>query len=353
MLDFRRFQSATVHSGKPFITNYTALRCCFWSRGVSWATIALLLVLSQQTAKATLLSSGWVSANVAGPIPGESAKIFENIVYDTIPGSNGVPNYDYIIDVANTGSVPIIGFVGGPGSPPVTSANLLYNSDTMFAAPGFPAAGPDITPMPKWITQQPPAGIPSLRGLAGGYGGANNPFAGSTPVSPYTPLYPSAPYLYSPDYKYWGFSVWSSNGGAGYLLRWYSLVGEQIFGPKKITRFDISSPDGPVSGGAMPDPFALPTEYQIDFSNGDVGSAIFPAMPDPQFNPCDPSLPDCYAYTLPTGITTLVNQGYTGYGSPVPEPAYTLLIGGGLLGLGLGRRSRKRRKRDQPFSNCA
>src|SRR5207237_481850 len=128
--------------------------------------LAVLLMINS-TAHAVGVQAGWTTREALGPLPGDRARISENILFNTVPGIDGAA-YDYVFLVANTGTVPIAGFAGGPGTTP--AGPLIYNSDNMFAAPGFPAAGPFVGALPPFITPDPPAGIPSLRGLAGGWG---------------------------------------------------------------------------------------------------------------------------------------------------------------------------------------
>jgi hypothetical protein len=186
------------------------------------AAAALLFLLNSTDACAGIFFSGWFYSSVVGPAGGDRALIASGILYDSVAGTAGAPTYDYIYMVANTGTVPIAQFGGGTGP---AGGQVLYNSDTSFGLPGLIASPPvnAFGPLPVFLTQVPPVGIPSLRGLPGGYGGANNPFLGAAPVTPYTPLFPGASGLISPNYKYWGFEVTST--GVGYRLGWYNLVG--------------------------------------------------------------------------------------------------------------------------------
>ena len=254
----------------------------------------------------------------------------EGILYDTVPGTAGFPTYDYIFEVANTGLAPIAAFGGGTGA----AGAVLYNSDISFGLPGLPASGPfNLAAVGLPITQVPPA--QPLKRLPGGWGGANNPFLGSAPVTPYTPLYPGGSGLISPNYQYWGFEV--SSTGVGYALGWYNLVGNQLFTHGLVTRFDLNSTRGPVPGGAFIDGDP-PSNYIIDWTNGDSISLATPNIPDPSTTFCDPTTdPTCSPGIIPPNIASL---NFTGYGAPVPEPSPLILFGTSLVGLLRFRRRR-------------
>lgn len=307
---------------------------CGIYRGFVATAATLLLAATSPAAHAGVFFSGWFYSTAVGPLAGERALIAAGILYDNVPGTAGAPTYDYIYMVANTGTVPIAQFGGGTG--PAGGA-VLYNSDTSFGLPGLIASGPvnAFGPLPAFLTQVPPAGIPSLRGLPGGYGGANNPFLGSAAVTPFTPLFPGAAGLISPNYKYWGFEVTST--GVGYLLGWYNLVGNQLFLPGLVTRFDLDSTFGPVAGGAFIDPPPAST-YLLDWINGDSVLFETPAIPDPSVIFCNPATdPQCSADIIPAEIAAL---NYEGYG--VPEPGSLSLLGIAILVLsGIAYRRRR------------
>jgi hypothetical protein len=191
---------------------------------------------------------------------------------------------------------------------------VLYNSDISFGLPGLPASGPvnPAGPIPGIITTVPPA--QAGKRLPGGWGGANNPFLGGVPVTPYTPLYPGANGLFSPNYQYCGFEV--SSTGVGYALGWYNLVGNLIFTHGLVTRFDLNSVFGPVAGGAFIDGDP-PSTYLIDWTNGDFLSVATPSIADPMTTFCDPATDaTCSPDIIPPEIA---NLGFDGFGA-VPEP---------------------------------
>ncbi|MBV8682320.1 MAG: PEPxxWA-CTERM sorting domain-containing protein [Caulobacteraceae bacterium] len=311
--------------------------------GVSLTSLAIaagLVAATPQATHARILFSGWAYSSIAGPAPGESALVAAGILYDTIPGTAGRPTYDYIYEVWNNGVVPIADFGGGPGVPPAIGGPT-YNSDTFFGLPGFPAAGPNrnlagLLPM----TAVPPA----QRGkrLPGGWGGANNPYNGSAARTPYTPLYPGSRGLKSPNYQYWGFTKYNTAGG--YDVFWYNLVGNQIFGSNRITRFDLNSVFGPVPGVFMDppgDPMST-TFYDIGWANGDsLENFLTPVIPDPALpgNSCNPTSSSCNPLAVPPEFLAMCPQ-CTGYGL-VPEPGTWAMM---LIGLGVvGAMSRSRR----------
>lgn len=297
-----------------------------------------LLATAASASQAAILFSGWFYSNVVGPAAGEDALVAAGILYDTVKGSAGAPTYDYIYEVANIGAVPIAVFGGGPGAAPAVGAPT-YNSDTFFGMPGFPGAGPNrnlagLFPM----TAVPPA--QARKRLPGGWGGANNPTLGAQNSTPYTPLYPGSKGLRSPNYQYWGFIKYNNTGG--YDVFWYNLVGNQIFGPGRYTRFDLNSIFGPVNGAFIDpgDPMSSST-YYIDWTNGDIASALTPIIPDPSLpgNSCDPTVPSCSQFAVPPQILADCPM-CTGYGL-VPEPANWTMM---LIGLGiLGAAARARR----------
>jgi len=235
--------------------------------------------------------------------------------------------------VANTGTAPVAAFGGGTGAP----GAVLYNSDISFGLPGLPASGPvnPNGPLPAFLTQVPPA--QAGKRLPGGWGGANNPFLPIANVTPYTPLYPGAKGLTSPNYQYWGFEV--SSNGAGYALGWYNLVGNQIFGGGRVTRFDLNSTLGPVAGGAFIDP-ASASNYIIDWTNGDFLSIDTPTIGDPKTTFCDTADPNCSPDIIPSDIASL---SFTGFGDPTPLPGALPLFATGLGALGLLSWRRKRK----------
>jgi hypothetical protein len=173
----------------------------------------ILFVLLGPAAHATIQFSGWFYTGVTGSLPGESALVATGLLYDTVAGTAGAPTYDYIYEVANTGAAPIADFGVATGVPPV-AAVPTYNSDNFFGFPPppgvpvtIPPSGPVNGPFAVAITNVPPAtpadgdGVGPKR-LPGGWGGANNPFLGTAPVTPYTPLYPGGRGLISPNYQY-------------------------------------------------------------------------------------------------------------------------------------------------------
>jgi hypothetical protein len=140
-----------------------------------WAPL-LLLPLISSSASSTIQFSGWYYTSITGPFAGESALVAAGILYDTVKGTAGAPTYDYIYEVADTGTAPIAAFVGGTGP----QGAVLYNSDISFGLPGLPASGPvNRGMMPAFLTQVPPA--QAGKRLLGGWGGANNPFAQAHP----------------------------------------------------------------------------------------------------------------------------------------------------------------------------
>jgi len=300
-------------------------------------TTALGLCLSVigSSVHAATFFSGWFTTNIVGPAPGESARVVEGILYDNVAGTAGAPAYDYVFFVANTGPAPIAAFGGGTGP----QGAVLYKSDISFGLPGLPASGPvnPNGPLPAFLTQVPPA--QAGKRLPGGWGGANNPFFPIVNVTPYTPLYPGAKGLLSPNYQYWGFEVSSTNGGATYALGWYNLVGNQIFNTGRVTRFDLNSTRGPVAGGAfMDDP--APSNYIIDWLNGDSMSVDAPSIADPKVTFCDPADPPCSPDIIPASIASL---NFTGYGDPAPLPGALPLVATALGALGLLGWRRKRK----------
>jgi hypothetical protein len=298
------------------------------------AALGLSIAAISPAAHAATFFSGWFTTNFVGPSPGESARVTEGILYDTVAGSAGAPAYDYIFMVANTGTVPIAAFGGGTGAP---GANVLYNSDISFGLPGLPASGPvnPNGPLPAFLTQVPPA--QAGKRLPGGWGGANNPFLPIVNVTPYTPLYPGAKGLFSPNYQYWGFEV--STTGAGYALGWYNLVGNQLFGGGRVTRFDLNSILGPIPGGAFVDPPI--SNYIIDWTVDDFLSLTTPSIADPANTFCDTTDPQCSPDIIPTDIVSL---NFTGFGDPTPLPGALPLFATGLGALGLLGWRRKRKQ---------
>jgi hypothetical protein len=116
-------------------------------------------------------------------------------LYDSVAGLAGAPTYDYIYDVANIGMAPIADFGGGTGHTPILGGPT-YNSDVFFGfplpprAPVFPPSGPLIVPFDG---SPPLTNVPLTQPrnrLPGGWGGANNPYLGSDPTSPFAPLFP-------------------------------------------------------------------------------------------------------------------------------------------------------------------
>jgi PEP-CTERM motif len=307
----------------------------------------ILLVLPGRAAHATILFSGWFYTSVTGSLPGESALVATGIFYDTVAGTAGAPTYDYIYEVANTGTAPIADFGIATGVPPVAAAPT-YNSDTFFGFPPPPGAPVTIAPsgpvLPGAfavpITAVPPATPPDGDGvggkrLPGGWGGANNPFLGGAAVTPYTPLYPGGRGLISPNYQYFGFGTWNATGG--YVAMWYNLVGNQIFNPRLVTRFDLNSIFGPVPGGAVIDPPSDPPPPDSFFDIGwaDGGAAIdisTPDIPDPMTTFCTPDPVTCNPDpdSIPPDIAAL---NFTGFGA-IPEPDSLSLFGAALLALG-------------------
>jgi len=302
------------------------------------AAVGALTAISS-AAQGAILFSGWNYSSLLGPAAGESAIIASGILYDTIPGTAGRPTYDYIYEVWNNGAVPIADFGGGTGRPPATA--LTYNSDIFFGlGPGFPAAGVFRVPFGASppLTNVPPA--QARKRLPGGWGGANNPYLGSAARTPYTPLYPGSRGLVSPNYQYWGFSAWNSVGG--YDVIWYNLVGNQIFGSNRVTRFDLNSVFGPTNG-AFVDPASSATYFDIGWANGDyLYDFTTPVIPDPAIpgNACNPADPACSPYIIPPEITADC-PSCTGYGL-VPEPAAWAMMLVGLGGLGALLRTRRR-----------
>jgi hypothetical protein len=297
----------------------------------------ILLMLVGPAAHGAILFSGWHYTGVTGG-PGESALVASGILYDTVAGTAGAPTYDYIYEVLNKGTVPIADFGGGTGVTPILGGPT-YNSDTFFGIPPFvatifPASGPVIVPFDGSppLTNVPQA-QPRNR-LPGGWGGANNPFLGSDPTSPFAPLFPGAKALFSPNYKYWGFSTWNATGG--YDVIWYNLVGNQLFGGNLVTRFDLDSVFGPVAGGAFVDPPGDPpvaSVFDITWANGDFMIDIpTPDIPDPKTTFCDPTDPACSPDIIPPQIT-MDCPACSGFGA-VPEPDSLSLLGIAVLGLG-------------------
>jgi len=297
--------------------------------------LALSFAAINPAAHAATFFSGWFTTTIVGPAgPAlESAVVAEGILFNNQIGSAGGRAYDYIFLVGNTGLAPIAAFGGGTGAP----GAVLYNSDISFGLPGLPASGPinPNGPIPGIITTVPPA--QAGKRLPGGWGGANNPFYPIVNATPYTPLYPGSKGLFSPNYQYWGFEI--SSNGAGYALGWYNLVGNQIFGTGRVTRFDLNSLLGPVPGGAFIDPLGA-SNYIIDWLNGDFLSLGTPTIADPQFTFCDTADPNCSPDIIPLSIASL---NLTGYGDPAPlPPAFSLFATGlGALGL-LGWRRKKK-----------
>jgi hypothetical protein len=304
------------------------------------AAVASMIGALPTASNAAILFSGWYYSSLVGPAAGESALIATGILYDTIPGSAGAPAYDYIYMVANTGVVPIADFGGGTGVPPAIGGPT-YNSDTFFGIPGaFPAAGPKRVP---FGASPPLTNVPRAQArkrLPGGWGGANNPYAGTVAANPYTPLYPGAKGLRSGNYQYWGFSTWNVAGG--YDMIWYNLVGNQIFGGNRVTRFDVNSIFGPVNG-AFVDPPSSSTYFDIAWTNGsDLLNVPTPIIPDPSIpaNDCDPTNPACSPYIIPPEITADCPM-CTGYGG-VPEAASWTMMLVGIAGLGATMRARRK-----------
>jgi hypothetical protein len=305
---------------------------------IAMAVVGVLAALSS-AADAAILFSGWRYSSLVGPAPGESALIASGILYDTVPGTAGAPTYDYIYEVWNRGTVAIADFGGGTGVPPAIGGPT-YNSDVFFGMAGFPAAGPNRVPFGASppLTNVPPA--QAGKRLPGGWGGANNPYLGSAARTPYTPLYPGGRGLRSPNYQYWGFSTWNVAGG--YDVIWYNLVGNQIFGRNRVTRFDLNSIFGPVNG-AFVDPPSSQTYFDIGWANGDVDlNVLTPVIPDPSnpANDCDPADPTCSALIIPPQISTDCPT-CTGFGA-APEPGAWAMLLAGVVGVGWAVRARRR-----------
>jgi hypothetical protein len=308
---------------------------------IAATAVAAVLGALPTASHGAILFSGWSYTGLVGPAAGESALVATGILYDTIPGTAGAPAYDYIYEVWNRGVVPIADFGGGTGKPPAVGGPT-YNSDIFFGMDGaFPAAGPKRVPfgLNPPLTNVPPA--QARKRLPGGWGGANNPYAGTVNANPYTPLYPGAKGLRSGNYQYWGFSTWNTAGG-GYDMIWYNLVGNQIFGSNRVTRFDVNSVFGPVNG-AFVDPPSSMTFFDIGWANGDdLLNIPTPIILDPAIpaNDCDPTIPACSPYIIPPQITADCPM-CTGYGG-VPETATWTMMLVGIAGLGAAMRSRRR-----------
>jgi hypothetical protein len=308
-------------------------------RFLTLAAVGMLTAIGS-AANAKILFSGWSYTGLVGPAAGEAALVASGILYDTIPGTAGAPTYDYIYEVWNKGVVPIADFGGGTGVPPAAGPPT-YNSDFFFGlGGGFPAAGPNRVPFGASapLTNVPPA--QAGKRLPGGWGGANNPYLGTAAHTPYTPLYPGSRGLKSPNYQYWGFSTWNSVGG--YDVIWYNLVGNQIFGPNRVTRFDLNSIFGPVNG-AFVDPPSSSSYFDIGWANGDtLFNVPTPIIPDPAVpgNACDPADPACSPDIIPPEITAMC-PSCSGYGG-VPEPSAWAMMLAGLAGLGAALRARRR-----------
>jgi len=308
-------------------------------RFLTLAAVGMLTAIASP-AHARILFSGWSYTGLVGPAAGKAALVASGILYDTIPGTARAPTYDYIYEVWNRGIVPIADFGGGTGVPPAADGPT-YNSDVFFGlGAGFPAAGPNRVPFGASppLTNVPPA--QAGKRLPGGWGGANNPYLGTVARTPYTPLYPGSRGLFSPNYQYWGFSTWNTVGG--YDVIWYNLVGNQIFGSNRVTRFDLNSVFGPVNG-AFVDPPSSSSFFDIGWANGDVLFNVpTPIIPDPALpgNACDPTSPACSPDIIPPEISSMC-PSCGGYGL-VPEPSAWAMILAGLAGLGVALRARRR-----------
>jgi hypothetical protein len=107
-----------------------------------------------------------------------------------------------------------------------------------------------------------------------------------------------------------------------------------------VTRFDLNSTRGPVTGGAFIDPPPA-SEFFVDWLDGNDVVLATPAITDPATTFCDPAAdPQCSAGIIPEQIAALNYQGYGVDG--IPEPGSLSLFGVAILVLGgIGYRRRR------------
>jgi hypothetical protein len=284
--------------------------------------------------------AAWIPFSITSLVPGQKAQGYEQIfkVTGTGVGGNGLAigsvGFDYTFLVWNTGTVPIDGFFFDVGVANNAAALKAFVNGPQGADTFTAAGGADLGIFPN----APFVGGPRPTQNINGELGVLNPyFFGSAPIYPINgifvnPLPPAQGVLQS-----WGFEQFWNPGMTAYLARFYANTPGDPYGPLPsgfITRFDVYSPFGPVSGGGGVDPLDSGNYFGIDDGLGNLSDLVL----SPAVTPCDPTVSGACDNSLPSAIAGLQSLGTSGSANNAPEPGTIAMMAVGIGVVAIARR---------------